>query len=179
MDIFDKINELYDKRRQAELGGGDERIKRQHDKGKLTARERINYLLDKDSFVELNTFIEHRSTDFGMDNSIGKGEGVVTGYGKINGRQVFLFAQDFTVYGGALGEMHGKKIANVMDLAAKNGVPFIGLNDSGGARIQEGVSSLDGYGQVFYRHSFSSGLLTPIPFVKVHRARRVVCSPTI
>src|SRR5699024_11330728 len=93
------------------------------------SRERINYLLDKDSFVELNTFIEHRSTDFGMDNSIGKGEGVVTGYGKINGRQVFLFAQDFTVYGGALGEMHGKKIANVMDLAAKNGVPFIGLND--------------------------------------------------
>lgn len=179
MDIFDKINELYDKRRQAELGGGDERIKRQHDKGKLTARERINYLLDKDSFVELNTFIEHRSTDFGMDNSIGKGEGVVTGYGKINGRQVFLFAQDFTVYGGALGEMHGKKIANVMDLAAKNGVPFIGLNDSGGARIQEGVSSLDGYGQVFYRNSIYSGVIPQISVIMGPSAGGAVYSPAI
>src|SRR5690625_2729432 len=179
MDIFDKINELYDKRRQAELGGGDERIKRQHDKGKLTARERINYLLDKDSFVELNTFIEHRSTDFGMDNSIGKGEGVVTGYGKINGRQVFLFAQDFTVFGGALGEMHAKKIANVMDLAAKNKVPFIGLNDSGGARIQEGVSSLDGYGQIFYRNSIYSGVIPQISVIMGPSAGGAVYSPAL
>ncbi|MBU5466334.1 acyl-CoA carboxylase subunit beta [Virgibacillus sp. MSJ-26] len=179
MDIFDKINELYDKRRQAELGGGDDRIRRQHDRGKLTARERIDYLLDKDSFVELNTFIEHRSTDFGMDNSVGKGEGVVTGYGKINGRPVYLFAQDFTVYGGALGEMHGKKIANVMDLAAKNGVPFIGLNDSGGARIQEGVSSLDGYGQVFYRNSIYSGVIPQISVIMGPSAGGAVYSPAI
>lgn len=179
MDIFDKINELYDKRRLAELGGGDERIKRQHDKGKMTARERINYLLDEDSFVELNTFINHRGTDFGMEDSNGKGEGVVTGYGKINGRPVYLFAQDFTVYGGALGEMHGKKIANVMDLAAKNGVPFIGLNDSGGARIQEGVSSLDGYGHVFYRNSIYSGVIPQISVIMGPSAGGAVYSPAI
>jgi len=179
MDIFDKINELYDIRRQAELGGGDERIRRQHEKGKMTARERIDYLLDQDSFVELNTFINHRSTDFGMDDSNGKGEGVVTGYGKINGQPVYLFAQDFTVYGGALGEMHGKKIANVMDLAAENGVPFIGLNDSGGARIQEGVSSLDGYGQVFYRNSIYSGVIPQISVIMGPSAGGAVYSPAI
>src|SRR5699024_8835020 len=133
MDIFDKINELYDKRRQVELGGGDERIEKQHARGKLTARERIDILLDEGSFVELNPFIEHRGTDVGMVDATANGEGVVTGYGKIEGSSVYLFAQDFTVYGGALGEMHGKKISAVMDLAAKNGMPFIGLNDSGGA----------------------------------------------
>ncbi|MFC4558745.1 acyl-CoA carboxylase subunit beta [Virgibacillus kekensis] len=179
MDIFDKINELYDKRRQVELGGGDERIDRQHEKGKLTARERIDYLLDKGSFVELNPFIEHRETDFGMNNSTANGEGVVTGYGKIDGRPVYLFAQDFTVYGGALGEMHGKKIAAVMDLAAKNGVPFIGLNDSGGARIQEGVSSLDGYGQVFYRNSIYSGVIPQISVIMGPSAGGAVYSPAI
>lgn len=144
MDIYDKINELYDKRREIELGGGDDKIEKQKDKGKMTARERIDYLLDDGSFVELNAFMEHRVTDFGMAGKKAPGEGVVTGFGKIDGRPVYLFAQDFTVYGGALGEMHGKKIAAVMDLAAKNGTPFIGLNDSGGARIQEGVASLDG-----------------------------------
>ncbi|SDQ52240.1 acyl-CoA carboxylase subunit beta [Virgibacillus salinus] len=179
MDIFDKINELYDKRRQVELGGGDERIDKQHDKGKLTARERIDYLLDKGSFVELNPFMEHRETDFGMNNSTANGEGVVTGYGKINGRAIYLFAQDFTVYGGALGEMHGKKIAAVMDLAAKNGVPFIGLNDSGGARIQEGVSSLDGYGQVFYRNSIYSGVIPQISVIMGPSAGGAVYSPAI
>ncbi|MBP1950417.1 acyl-CoA carboxylase subunit beta [Virgibacillus litoralis] len=179
MDIFDKISELYDKRRQVELGGGDERIDKQHDKGKLTARERINYLLDKGSFVELNPFMEHRETDFGMNNSTANGEGVVTGYGKINGRAIYLFAQDFTVYGGALGEMHGKKIAAVMDLAAKNGVPFIGLNDSGGARIQEGVSSLDGYGQVFYRNSIYSGVIPQISVIMGPSAGGAVYSPAI
>ncbi|MFD2045939.1 acyl-CoA carboxylase subunit beta [Ornithinibacillus salinisoli] len=179
MDIFDKINELYDKRRLAELGGGDERIEKQHAKGKLTARERIDYLLDEGSFVELNTFIEHRGTDFGMNNSSAKGEGVVTGYGKVNGRPVYLFAQDFTVYGGALGEMHGKKIASVMDLAAKNGVPFIGLNDSGGARIQEGVSSLDGYGHVFYRNSIYSGVIPQISVIMGPSAGGAVYSPAI
>ncbi|WP_099158444.1 acyl-CoA carboxylase subunit beta [Virgibacillus ndiopensis] len=179
MDIFDKINELYDKRRQVELGGGDERIDKQHAKGKMTARERIEYLLDDGSFVELNPFIEHRSSDFGMDSSIAKGEGVVTGYGKINGKAIYLFAQDFTVYGGALGEMHGKKIAAVMDLAAKNGVPFIGLNDSGGARIQEGVSSLDGYGQVFYRNSIYSGVIPQISVIMGPSAGGAVYSPAI
>src|SRR5690625_150804 len=179
MDIYDKINELYDKRRQVELGGGDDRIAKQHEKGKKTARERIDYLLDEGSFVELNPFMEHRSSDFGMNNDGAKGEGVVTGYGKINNRPIYLFAQDFTVYGGALGEMHGKKIAAVMDLAAKNGVPFIGLNDSGGARIQEGVSSLDGYGQVFYRISIYSGVIPQISVILGPSAGGAVYSPAI
>lgn len=179
MDIFDKISELYDKRRQVELGGGDARIDKQHEKGKKTARERIDYLLDDGSFVELNPFMEHRESDFGMDAATAKGEGVVTGYGKINGKAIYLFAQDFTVYGGALGEMHGKKIAAVMDLAAKNGVPFIGLNDSGGARIQEGVSSLDGYGQVFYRNSIYSGVIPQISVILGPSAGGAVYSPAI
>ncbi|WP_026906630.1 acyl-CoA carboxylase subunit beta [Paucisalibacillus globulus] len=179
MDMFDKISELYDKRRMAELGGGDDRIEKQHAKGKWTARERIDYLLDDGSFVELNTFIENRGTDFEMNSSIGAGDGVVTGYGKINGRSVYLFAQDFTLYGGALGEMHGKKIAAVMDLAAKNGVPFIGLNDSGGARIQEGVSSLDGYGQVFYRNAIYSGYIPQISVIMGPSAGGAVYSPAI
>src|SRR5690625_2116691 len=179
MDIFDKINELYDKRRQVELGGGDERIKRQHERGKMTARERIDYLLDKDTFVELNPFIQHRETNFGMDQSNPDGEGVVTGFGKINERPIYLFAQDFTVHGGALGEMHGKKIASVMDLAAKNRVPFIGLNDSGGARIQEGVSSLDGYGQVFYRNAIYSGVIPQISVIMGPCAGGAVYSPAI
>ncbi|MFS0672751.1 acyl-CoA carboxylase subunit beta [Ornithinibacillus sp. 179-J 7C1 HS] len=179
MDMFDKINELYDKRRMAELGGGDERIEKQHAKGKWTARERIEYLLDEGSFVELNTFIEKRGTDFEMNGSSGMGDGVITGFGKINGRPVYLFAQDFTLYGGALGEMHGKKIAAVMDLAAKNGVPFIGLNDSGGARIQEGVSSLDGYGQVFYRNAIYSGYIPQISVIMGPSAGGAVYSPAI
>ncbi|HEX6594388.1 MAG TPA: acyl-CoA carboxylase subunit beta [Bacillota bacterium] len=179
MDIYDKINELYDRRRKVELGGGDERIQKQHDRGKMTARERIDYLLDEGSFVELNPFIEHRATEFGMDKAEAPGEGVVTGYGKINGKPVYLFAQDFTVFGGALGEMHGKKIASVMDLAAKNGVPFIGLNDSGGARIQEGVSSLDGYGHVFYRNSIYSGVIPQISVIMGPSAGGAVYSPAI
>ncbi|MBN6205627.1 acyl-CoA carboxylase subunit beta [Ralstonia pickettii] len=179
MDIFDKINELYDKRREIELGGGDERISKQHAKGKMTARERIEYLVDKDSFVELNPFIETRTADFNVNNQAGKGEGVVTGYAKIDGNPVYLFAQDFTVFGGALGEMHGNKIAAVMDLAAKNRVPFIGLNDSGGARIQEGVSSLDGYGHVFYRNSIYSGVIPQISVIMGPSAGGAVYSPAI
>ena len=179
MDIFDKINELYDKRRQVELGGGDDRIDKQHEKGKWTARERIDYLLDEGSFIELNPFMEHRHDAFGMDGKSAPGEGVVTGFGKIDGRDVYLFAQDFTVYGGALGEMHAKKIAAVMDLAAKNGTPFIGLNDSGGARIQEGVSSLDGYGQVFYRNSIYSGVIPQISVILGPCAGGAVYSPAI
>ncbi|MBR7554147.1 acyl-CoA carboxylase subunit beta [Allobacillus sp. GCM10007491] len=179
MDIYDKINELYDKRREVELGGGDDKIEKQKAKGKMTARERIDYLLDDGSFVELNAFMEHRVTDFGMAGKKAPGEGVVTGFGKINGRPVYLFAQDFTVYGGALGEMHGKKIAAVMDLAAENGTPFIGLNDSGGARIQEGVASLDGYGHVFYRNSIYSGVIPQISVIMGPSAGGAVYSPAI
>jgi propionyl-CoA carboxylase beta chain len=179
MDIYEKINELYDRRRSVQMGGGDEKIDKQHEKGKLTARERIDMLLDDDSFVEINPFIEHRCQDFGMDKNDAPGEGVVTGYGTIHGRSVYLFAQDFTVFGGALGEMHAQKIAKVMDLAAQNGAPFIGLNDSGGARIQEGVVSLDGYGQIFYRNSIYSGVIPQISVILGPCAGGAVYSPAI
>ncbi|MEH7106262.1 acyl-CoA carboxylase subunit beta [Bacillus sp. JJ1764] len=179
LDIYEKINELYDKRREVELGGGDERIDRQHAKGKLTARERIELLVDKGSFIELSPFIEHRTNDFGLDELKGPGDGVVTGFGKVNGRPIYLFSQDFTVFGGALGEMHAKKIANVMDLAAKNGTPFVGLNDSGGARIQEGVVSLDGYGHIFYRNAIYSGVIPQISVIMGPCAGGAVYSPAI
>lgn len=179
MDIYEKINELYDKKRKIELGGGDDRIARQHEKGKLTARERIELLVDKGTFVELNPFVAHRTRDFGMDKMEGPGDGVVTGYGKVNGRPIYLFSQDFTVFGGALGEMHAMKIANVMDLSAKNGAPFIGLNDSGGARIQEGVVSLDGYGEIFYRNSIYSGVIPQISVILGPCAGGAVYSPAI
>ncbi|WP_044747910.1 acyl-CoA carboxylase subunit beta [Bacillus alveayuensis] len=178
-DMYDKINELYDRRREIELGGGDDKIEKQHAKGKLTARERIDLLVDEGTFVELNPFIEHRCTDFGLEGKKGPGDGVVTGYGKVNGRTVFLFSQDFTVFGGALGEMHAKKIANVMDLAAKTGAPIIGLNDSGGARIQEGVLSLDGYGHIFYRNSIYSGVVPQISVIMGPCAGGAVYSPAI
>ena len=179
MDIYEKINDLYDRKRKVELGGGDERIEKQHEKGKLTARERIELLVDEGSFVELNPFIKHRTVDFGMDKQEGPGDGVVTGYGKVNGRAIYLFSQDFTVFGGALGEMHALKISNVMDLAAKNGAPFIGLNDSGGARIQEGVVSLDGYGQIFYRNAIYSGVIPQISVILGPCAGGAVYSPAI
>ncbi|MDP4170048.1 MAG: acyl-CoA carboxylase subunit beta [Bacillota bacterium] len=179
VDIYEKINELYDRRLEVELGGGDERIEKQHQKGKLTARERIELLVDRGTFVELNPFIEHRSSDFGLEDQKGPGDGVVTGYGKVNGRPIFLFSQDFTVFGGALGEMHAKKIANVMDLAAKNGAPFVGLNDSGGARIQEGVVSLDAYGHIFYRNSIYSGVIPQISVIMGPCAGGAVYSPAI
>ncbi|WP_438310610.1 acyl-CoA carboxylase subunit beta [Sporosarcina sp. FA9] len=179
MNIYDKINELYDRKREIELGGGDERIDKQHEKGKLTARERIDLLLDPDTFFELNPFVTHRTRDFGMDKQVLPGDGVVTGYGKIDGKAVYLFSQDFTVFGGALGEMHAMKIANVMDLAAKNGAPFIGLNDSGGARIQEGVVSLDGYGQVFHRNVIYSGVIPQISVILGPCAGGAVYSPAI
>ncbi|MEK3797680.1 acyl-CoA carboxylase subunit beta [Peribacillus sp. FSL H8-0477] len=178
-DIYETINDLYDRRREVENGGGDERIAKQHEKGKLTARERIELLVDPGTFVELNPFIEHRSVDFGLDQVKGPGDGVVTGYGKVNGRPIYLFSQDFTVFGGALGEMHAKKIANVMDLAAKNGAPFIGLNDSGGARIQEGVVSLDGYGHIFYRNAIYSGVIPQISVIMGPCAGGAVYSPAI
>ncbi|MFS0643940.1 acyl-CoA carboxylase subunit beta [Siminovitchia sp. 179-K 8D1 HS] len=178
-DIYEKINELYDRRMAAQLGGGDERIAKQHEKGKLTARERIELLLDPGTFVELNPFTEHRSSDFGLEKTKYPGDGVVTGYGKINGRPVYLFSQDFTVFGGALGEMHAEKIAKAMDLAAQNGAPFIGLNDSGGARIQEGVVSLDGYGHVFYRNAIYSGVIPQISVIMGPCAGGAVYSPAI
>ncbi|MGO0062929.1 acyl-CoA carboxylase subunit beta [Brevibacillus fluminis] len=177
--IYEKIDELMDRKRKVELGGGDARIDAQHNRGKLTARERIDLLLDDHTFVELNPFIQHRATNFGMDKLEAPGEGVVTGYGKIDGRIVYVFAQDFTVFGGALGEMHAMKIARIMDLAAKNGAPIIGLNDSGGARIQEGVVSLDGYGHIFYRNSIYSGVIPQISVIMGPCAGGAVYSPAI
>ncbi|MGC5324457.1 acyl-CoA carboxylase subunit beta [Brevibacillus sp. SYSU BS000544] len=177
--MYQKIDELYERKRKVEMGGGDDRIEAQHNRGKLTARERIDILLDRDSFVEMNPFVKHRATNFGMDKMEAPGEGVVTGYGKINGRLVYVFAQDFTVFGGALGEMHARKIATIMDLAAKNGVPVIGLNDSGGARIQEGVVSLDGYGHIFYRNSIYSGVIPQISVILGPCAGGAVYSPAI
>lgn len=179
MDMYDKINELYDKRRKIEMGGGDDRRDKQHNKGKLTARERIDILVDEGTFVELNPFMEHRFDEDGMKKGSAPGEGVVTGYGQVNKRKIFLFAQDFTVYGGALGEMHAKKIAKVMDLAVQNKAPFIGLNDSGGARIQEGVLSLDGYGHVFYRNAIYSGVIPQISVIMGPCAGGAVYSPAI
>ncbi len=179
MDMYERITELYDRKNDIELGGGFDKIEKQHDKGKLTARERIDILVDEDSFVELNAFVEHRNRDFGMDQMKGPGDGVVTGYGKIEGRPVYIFSQDFTVFGGALGEMHAKKISSIMDLAAKNGAPIIGLNDSGGARIQEGVTSLDGYGQVFYRNVIYSGVVPQISVIMGPCAGGAVYSPAI
>jgi propionyl-CoA carboxylase beta chain len=177
--MYEKIDELMDRKIKVELGGGDDRIDAQHNRGKLTARERIDLLLDEDTFVELNSFIHHRATNFGMDKMEAPGEGVVTGYGKINGRLVYVFAQDFTVFGGALGEMHALKISRMMDLAAKNGAPVIGLNDSGGARIQEGVVSLDGYGDIFYRNAIYSGVIPQISVILGPCAGGAVYSPAI
>lgn len=174
--LQEKILEMQERRRKIELGGGDKRIMRQHEKGKLTARERLDILLDEGTFREMNTFIEHRGTHFTEE---APGEGVVTGWGKINGRTVYVFAQDFTVFGGALGEMHALKIARIMDLAAKNGAPIIGLNDSGGARIQEGVASLDGYGHIFYRNSIYSGVVPQISVIMGPCAGGAVYSPAI
>jgi propionyl-CoA carboxylase beta chain len=174
-----KVWDLEDRRRKVELGGGDRRIRQQHEKGKLTARERIDLLLDPGTFREIGMFVEHRGSHFGMDQVEAPGEGVVTGYGKIDGRLVYVFAQDFTVFGGALGEMHAKKICTIMDLAAKNGAPIIGLNDSGGARIQEGVISLDGYGHIFYRNSIYSGVIPQISVIMGPCAGGAVYSPAI
>ncbi len=179
VDIYRVIDDMYERKREVELGGGDARIDQQHAKGKLTARERIDLLVDEGTFVELSPFLEHRCTDFGLDEKKGPGDGVVTGYGKVNGRPIYLFSQDFTVFGGALGEMHAKKIANVMDLAVKTGAPFIGLNDSGGARIQEGVVSLDGYGHIFYRNAIYSGVIPQISVIMGPCAGGAVYSPAI
>lgn len=170
---------LKDLNELAELGGGVQRIETQHAKGKLTARERIEVLLDEGTFEEIGKFVEHNSTDFGLDKVHFLGDGVVTGYGKIDDRPVYVFSQDFTVFGGSLSEAHSQKICRVMDLAMKNGIPVIGLNDSGGARIQEGVRSLAGYADVFYRNTKASGVVPQLSAIMGPCAGGAVYSPAI
>lgn len=177
--MIDKINELKLKNKIAEEGGGKDKIDQQHKKGKLTARERLEILLDPDSFVEVDKFVVHQCHDFGMENQKIFGDGVVTGFGKIHGRDVAVFSQDFTVFGGSLSEMHAKKICKIMDMAMKLGIPIIGLNDSGGARIQEGVSSLGGYAEIFLRNTLASGLIPQISAVLGPCAGGAVYSPAI
>lgn len=175
----DKFAILDKKNQEALLGGGQVRIEAQHKKGKLTARERIQLLLDEGSFEEIGKFVMHRSRDFGLDKEHYLGDGVVTGYGTVNGRLIYVYAQDFTVFGGALSETHAEKICKIMDLAMKNGAPVIGLNDSGGARIQEGVISLAGYAEIFYRNTRASGVIPQISAIMGPCAGGAVYSPAI
>ncbi len=177
--MTDKFKLLEQKIAEAQLGGGQKRIDSQHKKGKLTARERINFLLDEGSFEELGMLVTHRSTNFGLDKEIYLGDGVVTGYGTIQGRLVYVFSQDFTVMGGSLAEAHAEKICRVMDLAMKNGAPVIGLNDSGGARIQEGVVSLGGYADIFYKNVQASGVVPQISVIMGPCAGGAVYSPAL
>src|SRR5213592_3874191 len=179
MSMREKLDLLQQKRAQSELGGGAERIATQHEKGKMTARERLAALLDPGTFVELDRFVTHRSTDFGLADEKYLGDGVVTGYGRIEGRLVYVFSQDFTVFGGSLSEAHAEKICKVMDLALKNGAPMIGLNDSGGARIQEGVASLGGYADIFLRNTLASGVVPQISAIMGPCAGGAVYSPAI
>lgn len=173
------LEQLEQRRARANLGGGQKRIEAQHAKGKLTARERIELLLDEGTFEEWDMFVEHRCTDFDMDKSTVPGDGVVTGYGTLNGRLVFVFSQDFTVFGGALSEAHAEKICKIMDQAIKVGAPVIGLNDSGGARIQEGVASLGGYAEVFQRNVMASGVVPQISMIMGPCAGGAVYSPAM
>ncbi len=175
----DKIQELNRRKALAFQAGGEVRMERQHAKGKLTARERIEYLLDTGSFEEIGMLVEHRCRDFGMEDQIIPGDGVVTGFGTVNGRLVYVFAQDFTVFGGSLSETHAEKIVKIMDLAMQNKCPIIGLNDSGGARIQEGVNSLGGYADIFYRNTIASGLIPQISAIMGPCAGGAVYSPAI
>jgi propionyl-CoA carboxylase beta chain len=175
----DKIKELRDKQELAKLGGGEERIASQHAKGKLTARERVHLLMDEGSFEELGMFVTHRSQEFGLDRQKYLGDGVITGYGTVNGRTVYVFAQDFTIFGGSLAEMHAQKICRIMDLAMENGAPVIGLNDSGGARIQEGVVSLGGYADIFYKNTLASGVIPQISAIMGPCAGGAVYSPAL
>ncbi len=170
---------LQHKIEQAKKGGGEKRVASQHHKGKLTARERIDILMDENTFQETGMFVTHRSTDFGMEKEIYLGDGVVTGYGKVHGRLVYVFSQDFTVFGGSLSETHAEKICKIMDLAMQNGAPVIGLNDSGGARIQEGVVSLGGYADIFYRNTRASGVIPQISAIMGPCAGGAVYSPAI
>ena len=173
------ITELENRRKLARLGGGKKRIAAQHSKGKLSARERIDLLLDEGSFEEFDMFVTHRCVDFGMEKQRPSGDGVVTGWGTINGRMIYVFSQDFTVYGGSLSETHAQKICKIMDMAVQNGAPVIGLNDSGGARIQEGVASLAGYAEVFQRNILASGVVPQISVIMGPCAGGAVYSPAM
>ena len=175
----DKLNQLETKKQEALLGGGQSRIDAQHAKGKLTARERIHFLLDDGSFEEVGMLVTHRSTNFGLDKQRFLGDGVVTGYGTIDGRLIYVYAQDFTVMGGSLAEAHAQKICKIMDMAMKNGAPIIGLNDSGGARIQEGVVSLGGYADIFYRNTRASGVVPQLSAIMGPCAGGAVYSPAL
>ncbi len=175
----DKLNELIERRKKVELGGGESAIAKQHESGKLTARERILKLLDANSFVEMDAFVEHRCVNFGMEKKTAPGEGVITGYGTIDGRLVYVFAQDFTVIGGSLGEMHAAKIVKAQEAALKVGAPIIGINDSGGARIQEGVDALAGYGRIFYNNTIASGVIPQISVILGPCAGGAVYSPAL
>jgi len=179
MSSEDKFKFLKQKKEEAKLGGGQKRIEEQHQKGKLTARERLEILLDENSFEEFDAFVTHRSTEFGLDKMKYPGDGVVTGHGKVNGRQVFVFSQDFTVFGGSLSEAYAEKICKIMDMAMKVGAPIIGLNDSGGARIQEGVVSLGGYAEIFLRNTLASGVIPQISVILGPCAGGAVYSPAI
>src|SRR5690554_3738712 len=176
---LEKIKKLIELRGKARMGGGEKRIEAQHQKGKYTARERIDMLLDEGSFEEFDMFVEHRSTNFGMDKKKFLGDGVVTGYGTIEGRLVYIFAQDFTVSGGSLSEMHAQKICKVMDQAMKMGAPVVGINDCGGARIQEGVNSLAGYAEIFQRNILASGVIPQISAIFGPCAGGAVYSPAL
>jgi acetyl-CoA carboxylase carboxyltransferase component len=174
-----KIDQLHARREEASMGGGAERIEAQHARGRLTARERLDLLLDKGSFREVDQFVTHRTTDFGLDKKVYLCDSVVTGWGTIEGRLVYVFSQDFTVFGGSLGEAHAEKICKIMDMAIKNGAPLIGLNDSGGARIQEGVVSLGGYADIFLRNTMASGVIPQISAIMGPCAGGAVYSPAL
>ena len=176
---MDKNQDLLNRRKAAKLGGGADRIAKQHQQGKLSAHERVTLLLDEGSFEEIGAFVEHRATSFGLDKQHFPGDGVVTGFGKIHGRLVYVFSQDFTVLGGSLSETHAAKICRIMDLAMKNGAPVIGLNDSGGARIQEGVVSLAGYADIFYRNTRASGVIPQLSVIMGPCAGGAVYSPAL
>src|SRR6056297_436454 len=179
MTMDDKIDELREKREEALKGGGEERIESQHEKGKMTARERVEYFLDDETFHEFDQLRTHRSHNFGMEEQQIPGDGVVTGYGEVNGRTVFVFAHDFTVFGGSLGEVFAEKITKVMDKAVEVGAPVVGLNDSAGARIQEGVASLGGFGEIFRQNTEASGVVPQISSIMGPCAGGAVYSPAI
>ncbi len=179
MSNLNRIQELRERKARARLGGGPERIEAQHKKGRLTARERLDLLLDKGSFREIDSFVVHRERAFGLDQQVYPGDSVVTGWGTIDGRLVYVFSQDFTVLGGSLGEVHAEKICKIMDMAMKNGAPIIGLNDSGGARIQEGVVSLAGYAEIFLRNTLASGVIPQISAIMGPCAGGAVYSPAL
>src|SRR6266566_3474646 len=179
MSMTQRLDELKKKGEQAKLGGGPEKIESQHSRGKMTARERIDALVDPGTFVEIDRFVVHQTTDFGMAEKKVLGDGVVTGHGRIDGRLVYLFSHDFTTFGGSLGEMFARKVTKIMDMALKTGVPVLGLNDSGGARIQEGVVSLGGYAEIFFRNVLASGVIPQISAIMGPCAGGAVYSPAM